>query len=354
MAKKRKPARKVKKPARRETAPKKKRPRKPARSRAPKTKPVRKRKPAPVRKPKRKATPKVKSRRKQVSSKPAKWFADSIKRAKEFGTAVSEATARRKEIAYIADSIRLLRRFFKGYESADGFSLKPGDIQRIPASEIKKIRLKAAQLRREMSSSHVIADPKNEKQMAALYTHTGAKKDKKRKAFVVHVADPDRTVITIEPGEDGRPAQVVEETLLSKRAKVRHQFFYFKDYARRQPRTIDEVLTLLDHMLPDMPDGYYVFVSRDYGNIAAPMPRNLLKREIADMWLAYDKIPGRSDKDNRGLAQSLIGFSYVSKEIDGADEEYNQRLSRARQYQKERERAKHARRMSLHKRMTGK
>jgi hypothetical protein len=269
-----------------------------------------------------------------------------------------EYARRQSEIDYLKESVKLLRKFYKGFDAKAGYSLKPQNIVRLGDRKTDEIRELARQLRKEQASNYVIVRPKSKRSKEALYKHTGASVSKKRKAFVVHVPDDKRSTVKVElPKNKKKPARVVEVTKRTG-AESKRKYFYFADYEDEPPMTIEEIIDITRAMLPDMPKGYYAFVSKDYGYIAAPMFRNLLIRELTSQWLDYDRIrPGA--KDNRGLAESLVGYALVSTKLEGAEHEYNERQTRRAEYRaaKQREyqvkRARIAKRLNRRQRLTG-
>jgi hypothetical protein len=258
---------------------------------------------------------------KPAPPKPAAWYRKA------------NASARAADVDYIKESVKLLRKFYKGFDAQSGYNLRTSSIAALDKRKIDRIRERARQLRVEMSAAHTIVRPRTKGERKAVEKHTGAPADAKRKAYVVHVPN-DKTTVKIKT--KAGQTRVVETTIRSG-AESHREYFYFADYRKTQPKTIKAIITLARKMLGDMPEGLYVFVSRDYGYIGAPMPKNQLLLEMERSWLGYDKLPGLDTpyrKDSRGLASSLIGFARVSTTIEGAQKEYTDRITRRIKYQR--------------------
>ena len=264
-------------------------------------------------------------------TQPAKWFRESVARGRATDTESLEASRRKQELKYLRDAVMDLRKFFKGYEAKDGYSLKPAALARISGAKLRRLKDDAKQLHREMSQPFVVARPRSGESKKAFATHTREKMDKRRKAYIVHVTDPKHTKVKAEKRKSvkgrKRPARV-KETLEIADVKRVNRYYYFSDYGPA-PLSMDEVYKLVDKMMPDLPKGFYAFMSRSYGNISMSMDRNRLLREIQSTWMVYDKfkdMPG--EKDSRGLAEDLIGLRLVATTVAGADLEYNNRITR--------------------------
>ena len=262
----------------------------------------------------------------------SKWFRDSLRRGRagmdERGFApfdAKETAWRKSQTRYLHDAVVELRRHFKGFEARDGYSLKSGALARLPLGRYEKIRRLALELRRELASPHKVVRPRSAKSKSVLYKHTRALMVKGRKSFIVHVPRPETTRVKVV----GKKKKRVSETRFVRGGRVETDYFYFADYARRAPRTIEEILRLTEKMLKDMPRGHYVMLSSQHGYIGAGMDKRLLLRAIEVDWLGYDAAPDPYSgvRDSRGLAETLIGFTRVASTADGARREYQERQS---------------------------
>jgi hypothetical protein len=284
---------------------------------------------------------------------PAKWFRDSVHRGWANDTQAIEYARRQSEVDYLRESIKLLRKFYKGYGAQDGYSIQTREIVRLDAKRLAEIKTRGAQLRKEMSADFRIARPRSSRSKEALYKHTGASRSKKRKAFVVHTPDKN-TEIKIDYPRDKKAQVHVKEIKKRTGAESKRVYYYFADFADEQPTTIEDIIDLTrDEMLPKMKKGYYVFVSADYGYIAAPMYKDLLLKELSSQWLDYDRFSsGVSLKDNRGLAENLIGYALVSTKLEGAEYEYRERQTRRVAYRKYKAQLREQKRQRIRARTT--
>ena len=308
--------------------------------RKPAVKPVRKLAAKPVRKPA--AKPARKPVRKPVrAAKPAR----SVKPAAWYRAATGKA-----DVAYIRESVKELRQFYTGFEARDGFSLRLDNLRRMSRKRYDRIRRMARQIRIEKSAAHVILAPRTPAERAALVKHTGAPAERNRKAWVVHVPN-DRTTVVLRTRKG--VTRVVEVSKKSGAASKR-EYFYFTDYRRggRRPKTMQAIYDTTKRMLNDMPEGLYLFVSRDFGFIASAMYKSEILREIERNWLIYDKF-AIDRPDSRGLAESLIGFARISTTFEGAAIEYRERLTRRLRYKRERARIYESKRTRRRRLTTG-
>lgn len=269
---------------------------------------------------------------------PAKWFRDSVHRGWANDTQAVEYARRQSEVDYLRESIKMLRKFYRGFTASDGYSLRTREIVRLDAGKHAQISSLAAQLRKEMASDYQIVRPRSKRSKDALYKHTGASryKAKDRKAFVAHVPNK-HTQVKIEAPK-GRGGAQVKEVTTRTGAETKRIYYYFADFIEDDddyPRTMEDIIDLTREMLPKMRQGYYVFNSADYGFIAAPMYKDFLLSELSSRWLDYDRFsPDVSLKDSRGLAESLVGYTLVSTKLEGAKHEYRERQTRRVQYRK--------------------
>ena len=231
-----------------------------------------------------------------------------------------------RELKYLHDAIIDLRRFYSGFKARDGFSLKPRTLARMPLARYERIRSLAIDLRRELSQPHKVVRPRSRASKSALASHTG-QVDSKRKTFIVHTADPDTTTIKIV---GTRKKKQVQEVTTVEGGRFTQRHFYFRDYTKRRIKTMVDILAVAERMIKQMPPGQYVFISSLYGEIGTNMDRRLLLAAIERNWLAYDAAPDmRSGRpDNRGLAQTLLGFKLIATTPDGGRRSLEERYTR--------------------------
>ena len=80
-------------------------------------------------------------------------------------------------------------------------------------------------------------------------------------------------------------------------------------------------------MLPFLPKGHYVFVSRKHGNIVSHSTKNKLLEYFANTFYTYKDVEP-SGKDSRGIFQDLIGVRLTGFKHEDADQEYRERTTR--------------------------
>lgn len=240
----------------------------------------------------------------------------------------------RKQSQKLRADLKLVRAHFRGFEARNGYRLTG---RKIPAAKLRKLQVRARELRREMSQPYKVVRPRTKAATAALYRHTRAQRVKGRKSFLVHVAKPENTTIEIV----GRKVKRVREVRRVVGARVEQQHFYFADYGPA-PKTMRAIERLARKMLPDMPRGRYVFSSGVYGDIGTSFDRDDLLYELRERWSIYDAAPSPETamRESRGLAATLVGFRFVATTAEGARRQYAQRLSRRLRYQMAKAKAK--------------
>jgi len=308
------------------------------------------------------------------SPAPAPWFRESVARqraheAKAFAAksetayenhllrADNEANKRENEKAYLHDSIQLLRKFAHGFEARDGYALR--ETAKLSGARLKKVRKLAAIIRQEQAQPHVEKVVRSRKQRKALEAYTGQRDLEERKRFIVFTEQPAKTtvhVVTPKKTKQKRPRKPRVELAIEVPGGIaREEFFLVEDYLGGEtPETFKDIKKALKKMLPDMPKGYYVLVTSNHGNIGVPTQRGTLLDMIEADYIHYDKVPGvTSRKDDRGLAGVVVGFKLVSFTKDGANREYNERLSRRQMLERERRTQRQRAQRERRSRLTG-
>jgi hypothetical protein len=296
---------------------------------------------------------KRKRKARQVIKTPAKWFRESVKRGqRNEEVEYNERERREREIKYLKGSIQFLRPLVKGFDAKDGYSLDRKKLVRLTGKKLQKLRDISAQFRREMSQPHKVVKVRDKKKIAALEKYTGAKRIVGRKAFVVHVVDPDNTEVKITSSKKG-PAHFETIRKFGK-STISERYFLFSDYQKRQPMTMKEIERLVrTKMMPDMPAGFYFFYSKDYGLINGSVERDALVQELQEHWLTYDKFTTRSTTDDRGLAESLLGFRWF-KTAGQADDAHKRKDTYRMQYKMHKRRVRETKERTQRRRLTGK
>jgi hypothetical protein len=253
------------------------------------------------------------------------------------------------EKTYLADSIKLIRRFVKGFEASNGYDLK--QVSHLNPAREEKVRRYAYQLRQEIASPHIEIVPRTSAARLAIEKHTGQSNIPGRKRFIIHTNRPEttkaRVIYKTVTGREarGRKRKIKTASLeLEQKVKggtLHDRYFYFPE----KPKTFNHIVKMTRKMLKSMPKGYYALQSSGHGTIGRSIPSELLIEELQDRYLGYDQFNIQSTKDDRGLAESLTGFKLISFTVKGADREYSERLSTRLQMQKQRreQRAQHQR-----------
>lgn len=295
---------------------------------------------------------------------PAKWYRYYIEKERVFdeeGDPLEASQFDRKrllEMDYLRESIKLLRRFVDGFEAKDGYDLN--QLVHIPDSRLKKVREYAPLIREEIAQAHIVVRPRSKASREAIERHTGQVGIPRRKAYAVFTDQPENTRVKIVPAKRkvkdkrGRTRAVVQTNVeISHKVqggKVTDRFFYFEE----PPTSFDDIILQTRKMLRFMPKGYYVLVTSTHGNIAAPIHKNRLLQQLHDRFLVYDKVPSRKGvKDDRGLAEVVIGYKLIAFTEDGAVREYNERLSRREIAEAERRRIRAQQRRKALRRLRG-
>lgn len=280
----------------------------------------------------------------KINQRPAAWFRESVKRERalsdrdDYIGARLEYQRREADKQYLKDSIKLLRRFADGFEARNGYTLK--DVAHLTGKRLANVKKYAALIREEQASDHVEKIGRTKPQRDALATYTGQQWMPKRKRFIVHTPHPETTKVKlVKRSKKARPVVEVQEKV--KGGTLADRFFHISDYRKTPATTFKQIAATVRKMLADMPDGYYVIVTSNHGHIGAPMERDRILHEIESLYFGYDilkryeKQDGNiSVKDNRGLAEVVVGFKHVSFTKDGAIREYNVRDTRRRALRK--------------------
>jgi hypothetical protein len=242
------------------------------------------------------------------------------------------------EKSYLADSIKLLRKYVNGFEAASGYDLHR-IAHLIPARE-EKVRRYARQIRQEIASPHIEIVPRTAEALRAVKQHTGQSTIPNRKRFIIHTNKPETTKArvvyktVIVRNAKGRKRKVktasleIDQTV--KGGQVQDRYFYFPE----SPKSFNHIIKMTRKMLKSMPKGYYTLQSANHGTIGRSIPSELLLEELQDRYVRYDVFDLQNDKDDRGLAETITGFKLISFTVTGADREYKERLSTRLQMQK--------------------
>lgn len=250
---------------------------------------------------------------------------------------------RKRDEGYFRESIKLLRKYVKGFTAADGYDLNK--LIFIPQDRLARIRKYAPIIRRQTGQEtdkergYKLFRPRSRRSDTAIRTFTGQTDIPRRTAFIVFTDKPDKTQIKtvtrkhVVIDKRGRKHKVAKTSVRItedfKGGRTESDYFLFADYGEPNFVLFEDMKATIKTMLPHMPKGWYVFTSSEYGRIAAPMRKEQILSELEQQWMQYDVIDPRGRRDNRGLAQTITGFKLIASTLDGAQREYNARLSRA-------------------------
>lgn len=223
---------------------------------------------------------------------------------------------RDREVAYLKESILLARKFGKGFEARDGYSLKRSEIVRMPAARLEKLRRVSKVIRQAMGSPYLAYSPSSKQSRAAIARHAG-QLFKGQKRFFVHTDFPEKSRVRVI---DGR---VEISRKINEKITIFDRYFYL-----HKPRTWDDIISQIEDMLPEMPDGFYNIISSKYGQIGMHMHKKYILGELQRRWADYDR-------SAPGFAGAILGLKWVG-DSEQARREYNERPT-ARQLWRERE-----------------
>lgn len=286
-------------------------------------------------------------------TQPAAWFRDSVKREQalerkdDYIGARLEYQRRESDREYLKESVKLLRRFTTGFEAKDGYALR--DTAWLTGPKLAKVKKLAAQIREEQASDHIEKLGRTKAQRDALSRYTGQTGIKNRKRFIVHTAHPETTKVKIVKRK-GAKSSVVETEESVPGGKVHQRFFHFSDYSKKPPVTFKGISALTKRMVKDMPDGYYVIMTSNHGAIGVPIERNRILHVLQENYHSYD-ILDKFNKDDRGLAEVVLGFKFTSFTVEGANREYTTRLTRRHALRLGRAKVRAARKRRIRKRL---
>lgn len=283
--------------------------------------------------------------------KPAAWYRDLVaaeKSYKKSGDDFDAIVSRRNRLLeekYISDSIKLLRQYSSNFGTKQGFDLKK--LRYIPESRLEDMKMYASILRAQLATPHILVRPRDELSKQALIAHTGQDDIPGRTVFAVHTMTPDKTKIrvvksTVVEKKRGkkikRQIAQVETTQAVKGGEVLDRYFYLSDYSDKKPTTFKQIIAITKKMLKDMPKGYYTLITSAHGNIAAPIVKELLMSQLRSRFALYDLGPAITGRDQRGLAETVLGYKYISYRSSAAGKEYADRLDYRAKAKKQRAR----------------
>ena len=195
---------------------------------------------------------------------------------------VSRRTAVKRRVRLLKDraAVKLLREHYHGYGAKDGYPLDLKKLAKLPESKKRALRKKAAKTAQLLATPHVLV-PARSKQQAKILRKETHRREKGLKHFIVHVPDPKRSRAAIVDGKlqitTDYPGQVEFE----------ERFFRFP----RRARSPDDMLDMLDKMLPKMPDsGEFIMQTDTYGDTgASALDKRAVRAQLMERLNSYDK-----------------------------------------------------------------
>lgn len=241
----------------------------------------------------------------------------------------------REALEKLKDDIRLARKYFHGYEAEDGFDLRR--LALLKSDKLKGMTRRVNQIRHTLASNYVIVHPRSDSARKALAREVNRPITRAVKSVPVGVAPG--TKIKIET--KNKRSSIRLERITKSGAMWQEQTWYFKDYASKKDRSLDTedgVSAAYERMIESgdlYPQGFYVLVTGEYGNVGAPGTMYGLQREMTRLFIRYETEPG---KVKQFIAVRLVGFT-ESEALAEYDAREAARL--LRQQQRERERRKY-------------
>lgn len=213
------------------------------------------------------------------------------------------AYERAKQNIEIADRLRELRRYVKGFEAANRYDLREIDSWTDAKREL--VIESSKRLRYLTSRPHVtVRVPRNRKHKASLKRLT-RQDPRELKQFIVHTEQPERT--TIRFSKRGNVQIHVKDG--SKRGSTRELWLWEDFNEGEHPATLNEQRKVLETMLPRMPNGYYSFWTWLHGQIGVPYHKRSLRSKLQEWYHAYEV--GQFAYLHKGFGQVLSGLIYL-------------------------------------------
>lgn len=290
----------------------------------------------------------------------AEWrrrYIREIRALEDDGDSLGAALAERKlrlEEEYLKDSIRLLRKYVGGFKASEGYDLNK--LAYIPAYRLSRVKKYAPIIRQETSAetdegpAYTVVRPRTARGRHALEQFTGQRSVPNRRAWIVPLTDPQRERVhlvskTVRTKDSRGRSRRVTESAIEVTRKVGNQILYERYFRFPEPPlTFDDVIRMTRKLLRFMPRGWYVIETSNYGAISVAMRKEDILNQLQERFLVYDKIPQGDQKDNRGLAETVIGYKLVGMHSEDVDREYDERLTRRMAARRFRQQQREARR----------
>lgn len=269
--------------------------------------------------------PKPHPKRRPSPTRPADWY-----------TSLPGPEARRREKRYLQDTIKELRRVYKGFEASEGYDATRTETW--SAQRRRQVQDYGGRVHNLKSTQHVIVSARTAQQHRALRLKTG-QLSPRQKAYVIHVPAPESTRVRFvrERGVKGVRAEIVRKVT---DGEVFIREYLFREVTGSQPQTFKAMRSAMAKMLSRLPstvageEAYYTLLSEPHGPISTPVPKSMLLEKFQD-WhdeygtAAYIRL-GHED-----FAEQVIGVRLMGTRTE-AFTEANERLDRRARYQLDR------------------
>lgn len=236
-----------------------------------------------------------------------------------------------EEKGTLKSALSIVRQHVKGYELRDGWAVKNFD--RITPQRRATLLKKAASLKVLLRQPHdLVKAPinratgkSNVKARHELYRFT-SQKIRGAKHFIVHKPDHNFSVSFVR-GRVRVRGKFSGKVRGKRRSKVitESAFYLFP----RTAHDLSDAEDMLDDLLEDMPEGYYVMLTGMHGDTGEPVDRDSLRARLrdyvnryqTDSVAIYDRMGNfvqRRETDT-GFLQAITGFRFLSTSVDGRD-----------------------------------
>lgn len=224
--------------------------------------------------------------------------------------------ADRNERTALKHALDVIRRHVKGYEGGDGYRL--ADVARFSKVRQRALLKKSALIKELLASPHDIIRPKNDRDKRAIRPFA-RKQLRGARHYIVHKPD-DGSQVRLEKGR---------VHITRKRGRVEFDSIYFM--FPHSPYDEDDAVEMIEDMLPDMPDGYYILQTGAHGDTGEPVHRDKILDQMRAYMNAYQNVnaevtyedpeSGEMRRYNKvvsqGFTESMAGYRFASTTLDG-------------------------------------
>jgi hypothetical protein len=240
--------------------------------------------------------------------------------------------------AYLIDTVKELRRYFKGFEGKDGY-----DLRYIPTwsqARYAAVERYGAYLHMLKATPHVDVPLKRYKgKRRAEYQkqlrRASGQGSKRQKKIIYHV-ETEKREVKVRLSKRGK-LQEIEKLPTRERTA---EYWYFRDFTRsgRAPVTFEGIMSAARRMVDVMPAKWFVLIDVSHGRIDTPTHRDGILEQLARYGLEY--------KTKDGFAAELLGYVRVGSR-KSAFSDYNKRLARRSKRESEKQKKLKAKRARI-------